>query len=211
MRHNILFGAITTYLVASCLFSTILVACGDDTDDEESMIEKEKEGKADRPDIIEDWCPFALQIKLVDSNYVDMLDKDLSNNLLDYDYRLEYNGEIYHVNPDPFKSHSRYYMPTFYGLYYQNDEVAKVHLGGNTTGETTKYTLCFGEFDRLDTLNLNVSFYVPWREAPYKITASHMLQRDDIDNYNDITTLTLDGASQSESPIKIVIPADEMP
>jgi hypothetical protein len=62
----------------------------------------------------------------------------------------------------------------------------------------------------MDTLNLSLDFYVPWREEPYKITAYHMLRHDGGINYTNIDTLRLDGVVQPANPITIVVPNDEL-
>jgi hypothetical protein len=201
MKRRSLFYILGAYVMGSLLLASVMVGCSDDEEEQER-----------EPEYLIDCNPYAVLIKLVDTNNVDLFDEEFENNLLNCEYKMGYDGETYNVTQVSYANgvKSRYFLPTFEGLYFVNDDIAKRYLVGKLESSKTKYTLSFGEFDRMDTLNLSLDFYVPWREEPYKITAYHMLRHDGGINYTNIDTLRLDGVVQPANPITIVVPNDEL-
>jgi hypothetical protein len=71
MKRRSLFYILGAYVMGSLLLASVMVGCSDDEEEQER-----------EPEYLIDCNPYAVLIKLVDTNNVDLFDEEFENNLL---------------------------------------------------------------------------------------------------------------------------------
>lgn len=102
-------------------------------------------------DVIIDYAPYIVQIKLLNSEGENLLDESVAGNIVDSNIAMSYGETIYPmVTPDYLGNNvkSRYYLPTFRGLQREpNFEEG--------------YILTWGEFDCAKSNNYEFTLNIP--------------------------------------------------
>lgn len=107
-------------------------------------------------DVLTDYAPYILQIKLLNSEGENLLDKSVVGNIVDSNIEMSFGKTIYPMETPDYLGNSvksRYYMPTFRGLQRKPDF-------------EEGYILTWGEFDCAKSKNyeftLNIPGYYPF-------------------------------------------------
>lgn len=162
---SVLAGVAAILMLAAAPF--VLSSCGDD----------------DKPggDItIWDILPYSIQMRVVDSDGLNLLDTKNANNVIKDSITVEYEGNVYKVDT-AYNAGSRAVMPEFTGL------TRYAPVG------TRNYVLIFGEFDSEKNVS-GKEIVIDWKDGSKKdtITFSHSCTWQN-DEPNTSTTVMLNG------------------
>lgn len=190
------------------VFTAFMTACGDD----------------EPSDLIWDFAPFNIQIKILDDSGLNLLSRNAENGFYGAYFSIKYNDEIYKVQwiddgMAPGKTVSSRELPAcFYGLYAMEISRWKDGVGPWVVAED-EYCLLFGEFDttKKHDLSLQLSFpevnqdvFAP--EAVYHIGVWHSFRWLDKESYAIEQDVTLNGNPvqlDADGCITIVVPRKE--
>ena len=148
--------------------------------------------------IIWDMAPVNVTINVVDNEGRNMLDPAVDGNWSNADFKVVFKGETYSVFVPEDKPESRYYLPTFVGLYkyakYVPDETS------------VPVSLKFGEFDGEDDNDISIQFIVPEIDKSYEMNVKTKVIRSPKDR-EVIYEQWLDGENVEGTNFTIVLPA----
>lgn len=149
--------------------------------------------------IVWDVSPVQFGVLIVDEDGNNLLDEATEGNWVGADFKAVFKGQVYDAiweNPWSQPAKSRFYMPTFRGLYFDPEST-------NSFG-TLPSLLKFGEFDGAKSQNLEIEFVVPDIDRSYNMEIQYRFKGTDSKG-----KLIMDGKEVDGYWFKIILPRRE--